>query len=366
MHGTDSKPISPTFEAVLNSCGASHFSLKDVLLLRLVNRTALHIVNGSLTEIADRLRVEMTELRLQNTITLLFLSRWKLSLSAIDPLRHLESFQGKDTTQILRFLWSASYAELFSLFFLPNLSTSDTPFLFCSIEKMGSVLLQRKKPSSDDLEKVSIFLGENYSGDECAAKRIELRKMCIQTKQYQILEFLVETESYKGSVNDRTESGVTKLDRSLMMGCFDEAEEELAKGANINYQIRIDSVYYKKQETPLHWAARIGRMDIVQFLVRCGADLELLDAEDKTPLMLAKENQREEIIKHLNHISNEQQKLNEEAVTIRQLVSQILHKEKSEELEIERDLKSKAEWASLAATIVPQVEEEELFQFDDL
>ncbi|MCG8339799.1 MAG: ankyrin repeat domain-containing protein, partial [Cytophagales bacterium] len=67
----------------------------------------------------------------------------------------------------------------------------------------------------------------------------------------------------------------------------------LAKEASINEKGG------EKEQTPLHLAAQEGKTAVVEILLREGADKELRDRDEHTPLELAQLNSHGEVVKRL-------------------------------------------------------------------
>lgn len=52
--------------------------------------------------------------------------------------------------------------------------------------------------------------------------------------------------------------------------------------------------------TPLHMAAIFGRTDTAEILIQHGADINIPDNENKTPMMIAQENGLFDFVQRLN------------------------------------------------------------------
>jgi ankyrin repeat protein len=55
----------------------------------------------------------------------------------------------------------------------------------------------------------------------------------------------------------------------------------------------------KNKNTPLHYAAGYGRVDLVEHLVDSGADITLRNNDGKSPLDVAKLNDQDDVVKAL-------------------------------------------------------------------
>ncbi|MBL7185843.1 MAG: ankyrin repeat domain-containing protein [Phycisphaerae bacterium] len=81
---------------------------------------------------------------------------------------------------------------------------------------------------------------------------------------------------------DTSTGGRTPLHAAALFGNREKAEQLIAEGANVN--ARDDRIGF----TPLHWAVRPGgHKDVVELLVKKGADLDAKCEWDATPLFLA-------------------------------------------------------------------------------
>jgi len=90
----------------------------------------------------------------------------------------------------------------------------------------------------------------------------------------QIIRVLLKHGS---EVEERTQFGSTPLHFAAIFGSVDAAEELLTLKANVNDR-NLDRI------TPLHFAAKFGKPQLVQFLLRHGADADAVDKFGKRPL----------------------------------------------------------------------------------
>lgn len=91
-------------------------------------------------------------------------------------------------------------------------------------------------------------------------------------------QFLLE----QGAKADTTDSGfATPLIHAAMLGYREMAALLIAHGANVNHQDQV--MHY----TPLHYAAQRSDIETVKLLLGAGADKNISDGLDGTPLDVA-------------------------------------------------------------------------------
>jgi len=89
-----------------------------------------------------------------------------------------------------------------------------------------------------------------------------------------IIESLI---SYKADIEAKTNLGATPLILAATSGSYYTVESLLTAGANIKVVVPANG------RTPLHFAAEIGRKEVLRMLIRYGADINALDKSGKTP-----------------------------------------------------------------------------------
>jgi ankyrin repeat protein len=113
-----------------------------------------------------------------------------------------------------------------------------------------------------------------------------------------IVELLLE----KGAdINDRTERGqgvFTQCVTGIISGrvSYELAEYLLSKGAEID---EVNTSEYYKGYTPLFWAVTDNNLELVNFLVSRGANVNAQAKEGKTPLSIATESGYDELASFL-------------------------------------------------------------------
>jgi len=93
---------------------------------------------------------------------------------------------------------------------------------------------------------------------------------------------LIEFFLSRGIHVDREYHGITPLWVAARTGRYDVAEFLIRKGADVNFSDM-------RSETPLHLAARNGNMKLVQLLISKGADMDVKNIHGQTPLSIASE-----------------------------------------------------------------------------
>ncbi|XP_014789900.1 ankyrin repeat and SOCS box protein 8 isoform X1 [Octopus bimaculoides] len=109
-----------------------------------------------------------------------------------------------------------------------------------------------------------------------------------------------------------SKSGVREYFNPLFLACKDKKLDMLkllvSSGANVNCQIPGNQIeeeeggsldYRDVQNTCLHWAVQYGHLEVVQTLLECGADINILNSFMETPLHLACDYYHPLILKNL-------------------------------------------------------------------
>lgn len=100
-------------------------------------------------------------------------------------------------------------------------------------------------------------------------------------------------------------NGLGALAMAAKFRRFEMMELLFQHGADVNDDAknRIEECFdYFDRTTALHEAAKLGHVDVVQFLIEKGANPDLTDEDGRTPLMVAQENKRLEVVEFLNRL----------------------------------------------------------------
>jgi len=115
------------------------------------------------------------------------------------------------------------------------------------------------------------------------------------------VESLIEKDP--GLVAARDKEGMTPLHWAVFAGSLDIAEYLLAHGADVNEKNNVG-------ETPLHLAVMLNNTKMVEMLIGKGANPYISDKAGATPISLARELERNELVKILLHKRTESPQVN--------------------------------------------------------
>lgn len=112
----------------------------------------------------------------------------------------------------------------------------------------------------------------------------------------EMAELLIQ---YSARVN-----GLGALAEAARSHCFDMMELLFRHGADVNDDAkdRLEMCVDYWGRTVLHEAANMGHLDVVQFLLDKEANPDLKNDEGQTPLMMAQENNRIEVVQFLDDL----------------------------------------------------------------
>lgn len=151
-----------------------------------------------------------------------------------------------------------------------------------------------KACTKGDLETVEELLDEGKLDVNClgASNRTPLHR-AVSCGSYDIVQLLL---SRGADVQARDNGKMTPFHWAAMFGEVEVGELLVANGADINAQTRHG-------ETALHLAAEAGKKPFVAWLIEIGEEhdvkFDVLNKEDKTAYLLAKDKQQTEIAKML-------------------------------------------------------------------
>lgn len=143
--------------------------------------------------------------------------------------------------------------------------------------KSGDVERVEKLMSEKPLLIHARTLFENATGLQLAAR----------TGNNKMVALLIEAGA---DVNAKDSSGIAPLDEAAFNGNVIVADSLLNAGADVN------TVGGRHNSTPLHIAAYRGHVGMVKLLLAHGANANLTDSLGETPLILAQENRKTNVI----------------------------------------------------------------------
>lgn len=331
-----------SFQATLNGMPEevhqriySFLPFRDFVRTSQVNHRSQAICQGVLGQVATQIQVPTKSVALD----CLALAQLGLSLDdmeeAVTILSQNAQFKkmyGKgemDPGSVLHFLLKASYVDLFKLFF----SKEKNAFLIDSLSKVAGCFLTRKKPTKEDLNKITDFLKQNYPPNALSARR-EIREHCLRLKQFSVLRLLIDRREQHQEARGRclifaalqkddrdkairlVKEGKVSLNilsfgRSLLHGAIQRGDLELFKllvehGAFINIKSSASG------DTPLreflvYMACSLSltqeeRHAFYRYLVVNGADLDAPDVYKKTPLRTVFESKNFDLFQLFLHL----------------------------------------------------------------
>lgn len=156
--------------------------------------------------------------------------------------------------------------------------------------------LARDWSSSIDFETTTGFTPliaaaeENVIGPDHPYIRYDDGRECL------LVEYLLDREQYRPSIDYETESGLTALIHACSLNRFLVAQALLDRGADVNYQNKF-------KKSAIHYAVSIGSAQCVKLLVERGADTNQVDDAGMTALDIAYSKGLAQVILVISRIS---------------------------------------------------------------
>jgi uncharacterized protein (TIGR03067 family) len=158
------------------------------------------------------------------------------------------------------------------------------------VARLGSIDLEAKKDADDPYRAALIAAVHHFAGDrdelDHLKTMLEKHPDLLDTKQ-------IYRQPHKPSRGD----SFTPLIVAVEQGCEDNAAYLLSKGANVQADDWLQGW------TPLHIVARQGDVAMAKLLVKYHAKLDAKDKSDRTPLDLATERKKPEMVEYLKSVS---------------------------------------------------------------
>jgi ankyrin repeat protein len=145
-----------------------------------------------------------------------------------------------------------------------------------------------KAAKFDDISEVKELIAQGVSPNAVDPKGNPMLLVAIRDKSDKVTEYLLKNKNIDVDLSNL--SGETPL-----MIASIEGNLPMVKTLVLQNHARIDHIGW----TPLHYACTRGHLDVAQFLVSNGADVNAPSINGSTPLMMAVQSGNEELIKYL-------------------------------------------------------------------
>lgn len=120
-----------------------------------------------------------------------------------------------------------------------------------------------------------------------------MRRFCLKVIYVLVIVFLsIATCGQDSETVSKRSPSQEELMKASSDGDINKVKELVAKGADVNIKDSFES-------TPLHFALRKQNYDIAKLLIEKGADVNVKDKEGKTPLKIAIEMNNDDIANFL-------------------------------------------------------------------
>jgi hypothetical protein len=155
------------------------------------------------------------------------------------------------------------------------------------VARLGSIDLEAKKPAEDDAYRAALIAALHLFAEKGELDHLK----AVLAKHPDLLDAKqIFRQPHKPSRGD----DFTPLIVAVQEGRDEVAAYLLSKGANVQADDWLQGW------TPLHIAARRGDLNMAKLLLKHGAKLTAKDARGRTPLDLAAEEKRPEVVELLN------------------------------------------------------------------
>ena len=110
------------------------------------------------------------------------------------------------------------------------------------------------------------------------------------------VEFLLDREVFRPSINYETETGLTALIHACSLDRFLVAQSLIERGASINYQNKF-------KRTAAHYASSIGSAQCIRLLIERGGDMFLPDEDGATAMDIAHSKNLAQVIQVISKVA---------------------------------------------------------------
>ena len=145
-----------------------------------------------------------------------------------------------------------------------------------------------KAAKFDDISEVKELIAQGVSPNAVDPKGNPMLLVAIRDKSDKVTEYLLKNQNIDVDLSN-------KYGETPLMIASIEGNLPMVKTLVLQNHARIDHIGW----TPLHYACTRGHLEVAQFLVTNGADVNASSINGSTPLMMAVQSGNEELIKYL-------------------------------------------------------------------
>ena len=145
-----------------------------------------------------------------------------------------------------------------------------------------------KAAKFDDISDVKELIAQGVTPNAVDPKGNPMLVVAIRDKSYKVTEYLLKNKNIDVDLSN-------KYGETPLMIASIEGDLPIVKALVLQNHARVDHIGW----TPLHYACTHGHLDVAEFLVSNGANVNAASINGSTPLMMAVQSGNEELIKYL-------------------------------------------------------------------
>jgi len=145
-----------------------------------------------------------------------------------------------------------------------------------------------KAAKFDDISEVKELLAEGVNPNAVDPKGNPMLLIAIRDKSNKVIDYLLQNKNIDVDLSN-------KYGETPLMIASIEGDLPIVKTLVLQNHARVDHIGW----TPLHYACTRGHLDVAQFLILNGANVNATSINGSTPLMMAAQSGNEELIKYL-------------------------------------------------------------------
>ncbi|WP_353279072.1 ankyrin repeat domain-containing protein [Wolbachia endosymbiont (group B) of Longitarsus flavicornis] len=162
---------------------------------------------------------------------------------------------------------------------------------------------------NNDMETLRFLVGKGENVNDCGDDYWRPLHYAAKAGSLEAAKFLVENGAGFYSKKYETTDGQAPIHIAAYYGHKNIVKFFVVeKGVDVNWQDGYTSGFhtYGNYSTPLHWASKGGRLDVVEYLVSLGANIDAKDWYSKTPIDIARDNGHNNVINYLEKELNQE------------------------------------------------------------